>query len=110
MGWDYVTLACSPVAGATAYKFIYKQVSSATWDTITDFGTVVWVYISGSGPLVDYEYQVQAICDTMGSSNFSNSVYFQTGCNAPGVPVVSNLTSTSADISWGRAFFNQSEF
>jgi hypothetical protein len=101
----------SAVAGAVSYNVRYKPVASATW-TLTNT-TATFRFLSPLVPSTAYEVQVQTVCinssNTTGLSPFTGSVYFTTmgpvtnACSAPTGLTASNITGTSATMSWNSS-------
>ena len=91
-------------ASATSYDYRFREVGAATWTTVNTSGTSA--SLSGLSPLTDYEFQVSAICPDE-TSAFSASSNFTTldvpppcDVEVPTGLTSSNITDTSADISW----------
>ncbi|HKR04841.1 MAG TPA: T9SS type A sorting domain-containing protein [Bacteroidia bacterium] len=69
------TLNWGAVASATSYNIHYRQTGTTTWTNTTSATTSK--AISGLAGSTQYEFQVQAVCNT-GSGNYSSSVNFTT--------------------------------
>jgi hypothetical protein len=88
------------VAGATGYNLQYRP-AGGNFTTVSNIATNSY----NLGGLVQnsaYEWQVQAIC-TQGNSVFSTLSSFTTlqdPCPAPATSTASNITTSSATISW----------
>ncbi|GAA4460066.1 hypothetical protein GCM10023189_34640 [Nibrella saemangeumensis] len=93
------TLSWNPVQGAVNYSVEYKLSSASTW---TSAGTTTSTSrtLSGLTAGQSYNWRVKSDC-----SGFSTAVTFTTQgavpCAAPGSLVASDLTHTSATLSWG---------
>jgi hypothetical protein len=101
-----VTVQWTPVSGATGYTVQYKLGSSSTWTTAgttsaNSFG------LNALNPGTMYNWRVQSNCSTA----YSATAVFTTGttsggggtggtCAAPANLTNSNLTASSARISW----------
>lgn len=91
----------SAVSGAASYNVQYKPGSASTWTTVST--TVPSVTISGLTASSTYNVQVQAVCSGQ-SSTYSSPVSFTTAaqstCATPTGLAASNITTSSATISW----------
>lgn len=93
------------VTGATSYKFEYKTNSSNTWTVITTSSTSY--NMTGLSSSTLYNTRVKAVC-TSGESTYSATVNFTTSnggssCEPPTGLAASNITETTATISWSPA-------
>ncbi len=88
-------------ANAQAYRVRGRQVGSATFDLI-ETTTSTSLTISGLTVGVNYEWQVQAICDTTNGivGPWSANNLFTTACMAPMNPNTTNITASSATLNW----------
>lgn len=90
------------VAGATGYNVHYRiRYSNAAWISGGSSSTTS-ILLTGLSPQVQYEFQVQTICSS-GTAPFSTSGIFTTQSSTCGTPsglASSNITTTSAKISW----------
>ncbi|MGI8892176.1 MAG: fibronectin type III domain-containing protein, partial [Bacteroidia bacterium] len=88
-------------SGADSYNVRYKVTSSTNWNNLITSQTSI--SISGLASGNNYEFQVQGVCGFK-LSNYSNSFNFFTTavCNIPGNLSVSNITTSSALLSWSN--------
>ena len=82
---------------ATSYSYQYRADGESTWTTGTTDNPSV--SLTGLTATTSYTFQVKAIL-AEGESEWSNALTFTTACPAPTGLTVSNLTATSADLSW----------
>ncbi|MBK8672217.1 MAG: fibronectin type III domain-containing protein [Bacteroidetes bacterium] len=92
------------VSGSNGYIIKYKKKSAANWITIDSIDPSINSYqLNGLLPNTIYTYKVQSICP-QGSSFFSQPKDFTTlglgPCDVPSAIAVSNISTTSATISW----------
>ena len=73
VSWDGVT-------AATGYNLQIKETSGATWTSYSGL-VATTLEIEGLVPCIEYEIQVQTICDT-GQTAFSSSFVFTSSCGA----------------------------
>lgn len=105
-------LSWQPVPGAISYNLQWRS-TSATGYTIVSGLTAANYSLTGLQATTSYEFQVQAVCST-GTGAFSSAFTFVTTANNPLCSAatnlgVSNITSTSALLSWasvGGNLFN----
>lgn len=104
-----VTVQWTPVSGATSYTVDYKLSSSTTWTTAGS-PTANSYSLSGLNPGTVYNWRVKSNCST----GYSATATFTTSnnggggsgggggstCNAPTNLANSNITATTARISW----------
>ena len=95
------------VSGAQAYGVRYRPVNTSNWITISSPTNVR--FLTALLPSTNYEWQVQSICSpntVSGASTWSGSAFFttlvQTGCAVPGNLVSTNITVSSATLSWSN--------
>ncbi len=96
------TATWNTVSGATSYKFEYKTNAGATWTVVTT--TNPNYNMTGLASGTTYNTRVKAVCNS-GESTYSSTVNFTTssgggGCNTPTNLAASNITETTATISW----------
>lgn len=87
---------------AVSYKVRYKPTTSSTWEVTPNFYTNNML-LEGLSSNTTYEFQVSSNCSGGSSSSYSNSSSFTTGnanCSTPSVITTSNITTTSATLSW----------
>lgn len=88
------------VSGATSYTFEYKTNAGTTWTTANTSNTSY--NMTGLTANTLYNTRVKATCSS-GSSNYSSTVNFTTsssGCGTPTGLAVTNITQTTATVSW----------
>lgn len=90
--------------GADSYDLRYRIDGSTTW-TYQNTSSANYS-LSGLNDDTSYEYQVRANCGSI-SSTYSTSNYFTTdviiiSCNAPSSTQATNITTSSALISWSN--------
>ncbi len=90
------------VSGVSAYQLQYRK-TGGTW-TVLNQQTTTSVTLTGLTTATTYEMQVRSICSG-GTSNYSAIVTFTTsggggGCGIPTGLAVTNITNTTATISW----------
>lgn len=96
------TATWSAVTGATSYNVEYKPSSSSDW-IVFGFGTsgLQWT-LSGLDANTSYDWRVKATCSS-GVSAYAQTT-FTTGavgsCAAPGGLSTTNITSSTATMSW----------
>ena len=89
------------VSDATSYKVRYRKSGDNSW--LSKLSTPTYNNLSGLTSGTTYEFQVQSTCSGGGVSAFSSSAYFVTPndvCNQPNNVTVSNISETSATVSW----------
>ncbi|MBK6544845.1 MAG: fibronectin type III domain-containing protein [Saprospiraceae bacterium] len=96
------TATWNAVSGATSYNFEYKTNAGSTWTVVTT--TNPTYNITGLTSSTLYNTRVKAVCSS-GSSNYSATVNFTTagsggGCGTPTNLTVTNITQSTATISW----------
>ena len=95
-------ITCDAMAGATHYQVRYRAVGTSTWTWTTRF--INLFSLDNLLPETDYEFKIIANCPS-GWTSFSPVDTFTTLdstviCDIPGNITVSNITSTTADVSW----------
>jgi len=90
------------VSGATSYKFEYKTNAGSTWTVATTTNPTYNMTGLSAGTL--YNTRVKAVCNS-GESTYSSTVNFTTSggggtCGTPTNLAASNITETSATVSW----------
>ncbi|MBK7425542.1 MAG: fibronectin type III domain-containing protein [Saprospiraceae bacterium] len=96
------SLTWAAVSGASSYNVEYKIASESSWTIVS--ATTNSINLSGLVPNSQYSWRVQSVCGGS-SSVFSYQSSFRTsaGGGSCGIPIglnASNITSTSATISW----------
>ncbi len=96
------------VAGTSSYNVRYRIANSITWTTVNS--TAPAKILTGLLANSNYEWQVQSVCPGLNGavtlSAFSASQFFVTlnntsNCPTPQNLTVTNITSSSANLSWG---------
>jgi len=94
------TLGWGTVAGATGYNLQYRP-DGGNFTSVSNIATNSY-NLAGLIQNTTYEWQVQAVC-SQGNSTYSALSSFATladPCPAPATITASNITTSSADISW----------
>jgi hypothetical protein len=103
IGETSATLSWNSVSGAESYDVRYKATSASSWTTTNRTSTSYSV--SGLSASTEYEFQVRTNCSD-GSSDYSASSTFTTDdpvpttCDVPTNLAASNITGSSAKLSW----------
>jgi hypothetical protein len=105
------TISWTPVSGAGTYNVQYKLGSSGTWTNVST--TSASITLTGLSASSTYNIQVQAVCSASNSS-YSAPISFTTSslqsCATPTGLAASNITTTTATITWtavsGAASYN----
>ncbi len=79
------------VSGSSNYNIQYRQTGTTIWTTTTS--TTSSVTISGLTPSTSYDYQVQAVCGTSGTSAYSSISTFTTSAGASALYTYTSDTS-----------------
>jgi hypothetical protein len=103
------TLSWDDVQGSDGYYIQYRIIGANLW--ITEFSSNSSFEINNLSSCTPYEWRVQTICPTClnQSSDWSTITQFLTvssggsGCGIPLSPQTSNITATSATLSWNAA-------
>lgn len=96
------TINWVPAANNNSYILQYKEVTSGTWITlnVSTFAGNPPVVLTGLIPATIYEVRIAAVCGG-GPGAFTAIKTFTTRCDpTPPNVVVSNITSTSALVTW----------
>jgi len=101
-----ITVQWTPVSGATGYTVQYKLGSSTTWNTAGTTSANAYG-LSGLNPGTMYNWRVKSNCSTAYSATATFTTASSGGgtggggnCVAPSNLTNSNITATSARISW----------
>ena len=93
------TLSWSAVSGASGYTVQYKPSTSSTWTTVSASATSYT--LSGLTSGTTYNWQVKASCSAYSAqSSFTTTTTQVTGCTTPTNLANTNITGTSATLSW----------
>jgi hypothetical protein len=95
------TVSWNAVTSASGYNLRYRPVGEVSWEQITGLSSTTYL----AGPLVTgvlYEFEVQTICAGAGASAWSSpqTITLSASCLAPQGVVVSQVTGTTAQVSW----------
>lgn len=95
-------LSWNTASGAVKYSLQYKVQGAGSWTTVSNLGTNSY-QLTGLSDTTRYEFQVRSQCNGGVNSSYSSSAYFTTRaiCAVPSSLSVTNLTSSSADLTWG---------
>jgi hypothetical protein len=94
-------LSWNSVAGAIGYSVRYRVLGATLWSQIN--ALVTTQTLTGLFANTIYEYQVRFTCSSGQNGSWStpgNFVTILNACSPPNTPVTSNITSTSATITW----------
>lgn len=96
------TVSWSALSGALSYDVSYKLNSSSTWITAATATTSLSVNLSSLTSNSLYDYRVRANCSGV-SGNYAQAQFttLSATCNAPGGLAATNITTSSATVSWG---------
>ncbi|GAB3991133.1 hypothetical protein GCM10028807_20460 [Spirosoma daeguense] len=97
----HTSLSWTP-AGALGYNLRWRKQGTTPWTTVSNISAPPYV-LQGLPPSTTYEFQVEAICSTTGTSGFSNSFNFYTSGCGYSVPAPAIVTPTTARLSWTAA-------
>lgn len=99
--FEGVTLNWTPVAGAEGYTIRGTKVGSSTLQSVNvNNGSASSRTVNILDPGTDYEWQIRTNCAGDEHSDWSGLDYFSSACNPPTGLVVSNVSATSAVLSW----------
>lgn len=90
------------VSGATSYRVRYRQAGTTTWSGYQST-TNLFRKITGLMASTSYEWSIRAFCGPTVYSGFSMPNSFTTigmSCDQPLTPGVTDITDTSATLSW----------
>ncbi|WP_309640774.1 fibronectin type III domain-containing protein [Flavobacterium sp.] len=93
------SLSWDAVSGASSYNVRYRKAGTAIWTNTTATNTPL--NITGLLPATNYEFAIQALCSA--TSDYSDLTYFTTltaYCVTPSSLVASNVTASTATLSW----------
>lgn len=94
------TLNWTAVAGAVSYKVDYKLTTDIVWTELAAAHTTTTINLSGLTAGLSYDWQVRTNCSTLESGFSSTSFNTLSACGDPSNLSASNLTSSSATLSW----------
>ncbi|MCU0444941.1 MAG: fibronectin type III domain-containing protein [Microscillaceae bacterium] len=106
--WEYPT-------SALQIEMRYRKAGDATWQSQTFGLNTSTTNISNLLASSQYEVQVRSLCNNNQLSNWTSSVNFTTAtptepCIAPNGLIISQITSTSAALSWARPNFAATQY
>ena len=97
------TISWSSVSGAASYDVEYKASTASTWTSAATATTLTTVNLSGLTASTTYDWRVRVNCVYGNTSNYV-AAQFNTllapGCSIPVTVLTSNITSSSATLSW----------
>lgn len=97
------TLSWSAVTGAVSYNVHYRISGTGIWTPANTSNTSY--NASGLTASSVYEWQVQTVCQSDTSSYSSLATFTTSPCAIPGGLSSTNITSTSADLSWSAVSY-----
>ncbi len=86
-------------ADAVSYTFEYKKAGDASWTAVSPVTGTGYIISGLTAANTVYYYRVKANCSSSESS-YSSEGTFATPCLYPATVTVSNITNSSATISW----------
>jgi len=106
------TLGWTAVSGAASYNVKYKRTVDSLWTSTTS--TTNLKAITGLVASTSYQFQVQTVCTSTGTSSWTTAATFTTiataTCAIPTSLVSSSITATTATLGWtavsGAASYN----
>ncbi|MFZ9504384.1 MAG: reprolysin-like metallopeptidase, partial [Cyclobacteriaceae bacterium] len=94
------TISWAAVSGANSYDVDYKAAATSTWLNVATATTSTSALLSGLTEGTVYDYRVRVNC-TAGTGSYAQAQFTTTApCNPPGSLASSNITSSSATVSW----------
>ncbi|HMP95222.1 MAG TPA: fibronectin type III domain-containing protein, partial [Phnomibacter sp.] len=95
------TLSWAAVSGAASYTVEYKASTATTWLVAASATTSTSINLTGLSASTIYNWRVRTNCSN-NSSGFTDAQFTTAAapCNAPGSLAGSNITATSATLSW----------
>ncbi len=88
---------------ASYYKVRYKISGATTWNPVVTLGNVLFYDFTGLAANTTYNFQVAAYCASNQNLGWRTKNGKTQVCTAPINPTVTNLTNTSATITWSTA-------
>jgi len=88
---------------AAYYKVRYKISGASTWSPVVTLGNVLFYDFTGLVANTTYNFQVAAYCASNQNLGWRTKNGKTQVCTAPINPTVTNLTNTSATITWSTA-------
>lgn len=93
------------VPGATDYAFQIKFSYSTDWQTLANGITTNSYSVTGLFQSATFNWRIISYCSAT-NSTFSNAETYTVPCESPNTPVASNITGTTATVSWTPAPVN----
>ncbi len=93
------TMASLSFGGIAPYQVRWRAVGNATWTESSTLNSGLY-QLTNLSYGESYEWQVRSFCSPGNSSAYSVSSQFLLACPVPGNPVVSNVGSSTARLSW----------
>ncbi len=96
-----ITAKWKKVTNAADYTIQYRKSGAVTWTIISSTGNTESYLLQALDASTTYEMKIAAVCASGETGMFSNPVTFTTLiCTAPADLTASNITSSTAAISW----------
>ena len=90
-------------ASVSYYKVRYKVAGTTTWSPVINAGSALYYDFTGLAANTNYTFSVAAYCASNQNLGWRSKNGKTQICTAPINPVVTNLTSNSATVSWTSA-------
>jgi hypothetical protein len=104
-GNNISTFTWDAVPGAISYRFQLKSPASSNWGTLANGLTTNSFSYTGFFQSGTFNWRVISYCSTIDSA-FSATQTYIVPCEAPNTPIASNITGTTATVSWTPAPVN----
>jgi len=97
------TLNWAALTSSVSCDVEYRSVSSSTWINAASATTSRSVNITGLSPATGYYWRVRSNCTSSSSTYKQSSFTTPVACGDPSAISVTNITSSSATLSWAAA-------